>query len=119
MSDAGYVWKTMAAAALGIALFCGGYAGASLLGFKDLNLMSNFMATPLYALPLIVALFRFGRIGFTGVLMLLGGITAAHFLATTATLANYEMGPIEFCEFGDVAKCKANYAREKAAHDPI
>ena len=60
-SDGGYVWKTMAAAALGIGLFCGGYTGALWLGFKDWNLMSNFMATPLFVLPLIVALFRARR----------------------------------------------------------
>jgi hypothetical protein len=29
------------------------------------------------------------------------------------------MGPIDVCVFGDTAKCKADYAREKAAHDPI
>ncbi len=114
-----FVVNAMLAAGLGIALFCGGFFIAGIVPIKDWNLMSNFLATPLYALPLVVALFRSGRIGWIGALIVTGGMTAAHLDATAATLANYEMGPIDVCVFGDTAKCKADYAREKAARDPI
>jgi hypothetical protein len=118
-ADPRYVAKTMLAAGLGIALFCGGFWIAGAVPIKDWNPMSNFLATPLFALPLIVALFRSGRIGWVGTLVVTGGMTAAHLDATAATIANYDMGPLEVCFFGDVAKCEADYAREKAAHDPI
>lgn len=114
-----YIATAMLAAGLGIALFSVGFLIAGAVPIKDWNLMGNFLATPLFALPLIVALFRTGRIGWVGALIVTCGMTVAHFEATTAALANYDMGPIDVCVFGDVAKCKANYAREKAAHDPI
>lgn len=114
-----YLVTTMLAAGLGIALFCGGFLIAGALPLKDWNIMSNFLATPLYAIPLVVALYRLGRVGWVGALVVVGGMTVAHFDATAATIANYDVGPIEVCFFGDVAKCKADYAREKAVHDPI
>ncbi len=117
--DPRYLIQTMLAAGLGIALFCGGFLLAGVVPFKNWNLMSNFLATSLFAVPLIVALFRLGRIGWVGALIVGGGMTVAHLDATAATIANYDMGPLEVCFFGDVAKCKADYARDKAVHDPI
>lgn len=117
--DPRYVVNTMLAAGLGIALFCGGFLIAGAAEFREWNLLGNFLATPLFALPLIVALFRSGRIGVIGALVVTFGMTVAHYEATIAAFATYKIGPSDVCIFGDIAKCRAEHEREKAAHEPI
>ncbi|NOT41094.1 MAG: hypothetical protein HOP13_11430, partial [Alphaproteobacteria bacterium] len=46
--DPRYVVKTMLAAGVGIALFCGGFLIAGAAGIRDWNLLNNFLATPLF-----------------------------------------------------------------------
>lgn len=117
--DPRYVVNTMLAAGIGIALFCGGFVVAGAAGIGEWSVLSNYLATPLFALPLIVALFRSGRIGVIGALVVTFGMTVAHFEATVAAFATYKMGPIEFCAIGDVGECRAEFERKKAAHEPI
>jgi hypothetical protein len=109
----------MLAAGVGIALFCVGFLVAGAAGIRDWNLLNNFLATPLFALPLVVALFRSGRLGIVGALVVTFGMTVAHFEATIAAMATYKPGPLGICVFGDVAKCEAQAKRDKAAHAPI
>jgi hypothetical protein len=117
--DPSYIVNTMLAAGVGIALFCVGYWIVSMAAPRDWNLLLNCYATPVFALPLVVSLFRSGRLGIVGAVIVTVGMTVAHFEATVAAMATYKMGPIEFCFSGDPVKCKADFVREKAAHDPI
>jgi hypothetical protein len=87
-----YFVNAMLAGALGAALYSGAFVW--LASLKQLELFALAWMTPLFVLPLAVALFRSGRIGIVGALLLTGGITAAHFAALLAALASYAPGPI-------------------------
>lgn len=117
--DPRYVVNTMLAAGFGIALFCGALLIPRAAGIQEVSMLLNFLATPLFAVPLIVALFRSGRIGVVGALVVTFGMTVAHFEATLAAMYTYKMGPSDICLFRDAVECQAAYEHAKAAHEPI
>ena len=54
-------------------------------GIGEWSVLSNYLATPLFALPLIVALFRSGRIGVIGALVITAGIGARSRVVTSTS----------------------------------
>lgn len=102
-----YFVNAMLAGALGAALYAGAFVW--LASIKQLELFTIAWMTPLFAVPLAVALFRSGRIGIVGALLLTGGITAAHFAALLAAIADYAPGPI----YATAAERAADAARER------
>lgn len=104
--DSRYFLYAMLGAGVGVALYSGALVGVWMLSIEKWN---PVWSTPLFALPLAVALWRTGRIGIAGALVLIAGTTAAHFLAVFAAAAAYDPAPI----FATAAQRAAYAAREQ------
>jgi hypothetical protein len=104
--DPRYFLYAMLGAGLGVALYSGALVCVWLLESRQWN---PYLATPLFAVPLAVALWHMGRIGIVGALMLIAGTTAAHFLAVLA--AAYSFDPTAM--FATAAERAADAAREQ------
>lgn len=86
----GYFTKAMLGVGLGVALYAGALVCVWLLAWQA----SPPLLTPLFAVPLAVALFGLGRIGIVGALVIAAGTTAAHFAALFAAAYVYDGTPV-------------------------
>lgn len=103
-SAPGYFTTAMLGASVGIALYSGALAAVWLLKSQEWN---PYVATPLFAVPLAMALYHLGRIGITGAVVLVLGTTVAHFAAVIAAVNLFEPTPM----FATEAERAADAAR--------
>ena len=107
-SAPGYFTTAMLGVGVGVALYAGAIVCVWLLESQQWN---PYLTTPLFTVPLAVVLFRLGRIGIAGAVVLVLGTTVAHFLALVAAVSSYEPTPMfatEAARAADAARAQLN-----------